>query len=539
MPPPYSFPVAIIVCPQPVAAEIGLEVMRRGGNAVDAAVTCAFVQGVIDPQMCGIGGCGVMLVHSPRSGDAVLEFYATAGGRSREDQWEDRFIRQAADRYGYVLDGWVNDVGHQSVAVPGTVAGLHEALTRFGTITWAQAIEPSIPLARDGFPVTGYMHGYWTTDYGPDVVPNQQRIQAMPAARGIYTLDGAQVYIGARMVQADYARTLERLAAGGPDIFSKGEIADEISTDFEANGGFITKEDLAGYTVNVTEPLRGTYRGLSVAAAGPPAGGLTLLQMLNFLDGCDMGGHGGPTTESARLLVEAMAWAVADRELHIADPRFIEIPTGALADKDYAARARQVVAAGAGAHDRSDTTQVCCVDDAGNAGSLTHTLGSASVVVTPGLGFGYNDYMNCFDPRPGRPNSIRPGKTRVTMMTPTLVFDKGGSLRVCVGAPGGTKIVTGVLQVLANVLDHHMSPVEAVSAPRIAFQGDVVQAEARIPLAVCQGLEKLGYVVNRRTLNYDSYFSRPQVIVAEPDGFLHGASDPRKDGGTALDTMTT
>ena len=177
------------------------------------------------------------------------------------------------------------------------------------------------------------------------------------------------------------------------------------------------------------------------------------------------------------------------------------------------------------------------VDDGGNAGSLTHTLGSSSGVVTPGLGFGYNDYMNCFDPRPGRPNSLRPGKTRVTMMTPTMVFD-GKKLRVCVGAPGGTRIVTGVLQVLVNVLDHEMSAVEAVSAPRVDFQGDVVQAEARIPHVVTEGLERFGYSVNRRTLNYDSYFSRPQVIVADRDGFLTGASDPRKDGGTAFDTET-
>jgi gamma-glutamyltranspeptidase/glutathione hydrolase len=157
-------------------------------------------------------------------------------------------------------------------------------------------------------------------------------------------------------------------------------------------------------------------------------------------------------------------------------------------------------------------------------------------VVTPGLGFGYNDYMNCFDPRPGRPNSIEPGKTRVTMMTPTMVFSDG-DLRVCVGAPGGTKIVTGILQVMVNVLDHGMSPVEAVSAPRVDFQGDVVQVEARIPQSVTRGLEKLGYVVNRRTLNYDSYFARPQVIVAR-NGKLSGGSDPRKDGGTALDTLT-
>lgn len=529
--------MAIIVCPQPQAAEIALEVMRRGGNAVDAAVTCAFVQGVVDPQMCGIGGCGTMLVHSPKTGDAVLEFYSTAGSLVREDQWEKIFLREAGDRYGYVLEGFVNDVGYQSVGVPGTVAGLYEALTRFGTITWEQAIAPAIPIARDGFTVSGFMHGYWTTDYGPDVVPNAQRIQATPEARALYTHDGELYAIGERMVQADYARTLERLAAGGPDVFYRGEIADAIAADFAANGGFITKEDLAAYRVNVTEPIRGTYRGMHVAAAGPPAGGLTLLQMLNFLEGYELGRHGWPSTEAARLLVEAMAWAVADRELHVADPRFVEVPTGALADKQYAAKARQVVAAGALAHDRPETTQVCAVDDGGNAVSLTHTLGSASGVVTPGLGFGYNDYMNCFDPRPGRPNSLQSGKTRVTMMTPAMVFDHG-RLRVCVGAPGGTKIVTGVLQVLVNVLDHGMSPVEAVSAPRVDFQGDIVQAEARVPRPVCDGLEKLGYRVNRRTLNYDSYFARPQVIVAEKNGYLHGASDPRKDGGAAFDTET-
>jgi gamma-glutamyltranspeptidase/glutathione hydrolase len=529
--------VAIIVCPQPQAAEIGLEVMRRGGNAIDAAVTCAFVQGVIDPQMCGIGGCGVMLVHGQAGTDALLEFYSTAGALAREDQWADIFIREAADRYGYVLEGWVNDVGYESVGVPGTVAGLHEALTRFGSISWDQAIAPAIPLARHGFPVSGYMHGYWTTDYGPDVVPNRQRIQATPAAKALYTHDGELYAIGELMVQPDYARTLERLAAEGPDVFYKGEIADAIATDFAANGGFITKKDLEGYRVNVTEPLRGTYRGRQIVAAGPPAGGVTLLQMLNFLEGYDLGASGWPSTEGARLLVEAMAWAMADRELHIADPRFVEIPIGALADKQYAAKARQVVA-GARPHDRPETTQVCVVDDVGNAVSLTHTLGSASGVVTPGLGFGYNDYMNCFDPRPGRPNSVQPGKTRVTMMSPAMVFDRG-KLEICVGAPGGTKIVTGVLQTVVNIIDHEMSPVEAVSAPRIDFQGETVEVEARVPMVVSDGLKSLGYKVNRRTLNYDSYFARPQVIVRERDGYLRGASDPRKDGGVALDTETS
>src|SRR5438132_73387 len=177
--------------------------------------------------------------------------------------------------------------------------------------------------AVDAAVTCAFVHGYWTTDYGPDVVPNLQRIQATPAARAIYTHEGSLYAIGEIMVQADLARTLERLANEGPDVFYRGAIADAIAADFDANGGFITKEDLQRYQVNVTEPIRGTYRGLQVAAAGPPAGGPTLLQMLNFLEGFDLGSHGCPITDASRLLVESMAWAVADRDLNIADPTFV------------------------------------------------------------------------------------------------------------------------------------------------------------------------------------------------------------------------
>src|SRR5438034_434082 len=207
--------------------------MRRGGNAVDAAVTCAFVQGVIDPQMCSIGGCGAMLVHSAQGGDALLEFYGTAGSRTREDQWESIFIREAADRYGYVLEGWVNDVGYQSVGVPGTVAGLALALRRHGSISWADAIRPAIPFARNGVPVSGFVHGYWTTDSGPDACPHDQRLQWTPEARRIFTNDGELKKVGEPLVQADYAQTLERLAAAGPEDFYEGEIGARMAEDFQ------------------------------------------------------------------------------------------------------------------------------------------------------------------------------------------------------------------------------------------------------------------------------------------------------------------
>jgi gamma-glutamyltranspeptidase/glutathione hydrolase len=512
----------IIVAPQPLAAEAGLTVLKDGGNAVDAAVTAAFCQGVLDPQMCGIGGCGVMLLHLADGREEVIEFHARAGAKVREDQWEKLFLREAADRYGYVLEGWVNDVGYGSVGIPGTVAGLAEALRRHGTISWADAIGPAIPLARDGVPVSGFVHGYWTTDAGPDACPHDQRVQWTEAARAIFTNGGELKKIGEPLVQADYARTLEHLAAAGPEDFYRGDIAARIAQDFEANGGTLTADDLANYTAEVNPPLRGSYRGLDVVTAGPPVGGLTLLQMLNFLERHDLRRLEWPSVEAARLRIEAMAFAFADRERYLADPKFASVPVERLLDKGYAGAV----------HDRGETTHLCVIDDAGNAVSMTHTLGAASGVVTQGLGFMYNDYLNCFDPRPGRLSSLAPGKTRWTMISPAIVFD-AGRLAAVAGAPGGTKIVTGVLQALINHLDHGMTPVEAVSAPRIDYQGEVVTAEGRMPEAVLEGLRGLGYEVQRRVLNYDSYYARVQLI-GRREGSLVGASDPRKDGGVAL-----
>jgi gamma-glutamyltranspeptidase/glutathione hydrolase len=515
--------MAMIVCPQTIAAEEGREVLRRGGNAVDAAVTTAFVQGVIDPMMNGVGGSGVAVVYTARDRQVtVLDFYARAGSQVKADQWEGIFIREAADRYGYVLEGWVNDAGHQSVGVPGTVAGLDELLRRFGTIAWDQAVTPAVKYARDGFAVTGNIRSFWVTDYGPDVVPNARRIQWTPESKRIYTKEGELFALGEVIRNPDQARTLARLASAGARDFYEGEIAAAIADDFQRHEGFITREDLAGYRVGWGDPVRGQYRDLEVVAAGPPAGGMTLLQMLNFLEGYELAAMGWPSAGAALARVRAMEFAFADREKYLADPAFTEVPVERLTDKAYAAAAR-------GAHDSPTTTHIAVIDDEGNAVSMTHTLGSSSGVVTPGLGFTYNNYLNCFDPRPGRVNSLAPGKTRITMMVPSMAF-RNGELAVVIGAPGGTKIVTGVLQTLLNLVDHGLTPVEAVSAPRVDFQGDTVQAEQRVTSDVLAELRDAGFAVNRRPLGYDPYFSKVQCIVVGQGG----ASDPRGDGGAAL-----
>lgn len=518
----------MIVCPQPAAAEAGLAVLRRGGNAIDAAVTTAFVQGVIDPMMCGIGGSGVMLLHLAGEGrQEVVEFYARAGAGVREDQWAHLFIREAADRYGYVLRGWINDCGYQSVGVPGTVAGLNEALRRHGTISWAEALQPGIQAARTGMLVTGNFRNYLITDYGPDVAPSHERIRWTPECRRIYTKAGEDYTLGEVISNPELARTYERLAETGAEDFYHGEIAAAIAADFEANGGFISARDLAGYRPLVSEPAAGSYRGRQLVTAGPPAGGMTLLQMLNYLEGFDLARADWPSAQAAQRRVEAMGWAMAEREKHLTDPLFTPVPVADLTAKEYAAAARV-------AHDSPTTTQVCVVDGAGNAVSMTHTLGSSSGVVTPGLGFMWNNYLNCFDPRPGTVNSLAPGKTRVTMMVPTMVMSEGRP-RFVLGAPGGTRIVNGVLQTLLNLIDHGMTPLEAVSAPRVDFQGETVQAELRVPADVLATLGDLGFSVRQRPMSYDSYFSRVQLIEVGADGKLTGASDPRGDGGIPLE----
>ena len=504
----------MIVCPQLPAAEAGLVVLRAGGNAVDAAVTAAFVQGVVDPHMNGIGGCGVMSVYTARTGQVeIIEFYARAGSLVTADQWEGLLERESADGYGYVLRGRVNEIGYQSVGVPGTVRGLATALERHGTIDWRRALEPAIELASTGVPVTAYMRDHWTRDVGPDFTPGLERLRVTPASEAIFLPEGRIPALGEVLDFSDLAMTLRRLAAAGADDFYRGEIAQAIAADFAANGGHITAADLAGYEAVIAEPVRGSYRDLDLFAPGPPGGGATLIQMLNFLE---LAGS-GPAD-----LVRAMGFAFADRDSVLGDPRFQELPVGQLLDKSYA-MAR---------HESPTTTHMCVLDEAGNAVSLTHTLGAWSGVVTPGLGFNYNDYMNCFDPRPGRPNSIAPGKTRVSMMSPTIGLS-GGQLRIVVGAPGATRIVTGILQTIVNLVDRGMHPFEAVAAPRLDFQGRQIVLEGRVPHSVEAELRALGHPVVRRPANYDSYFARPQVIWIE-DGVAVGASDPRGDGGVCL-----
>lgn len=530
----------MVVAPQVQAAETCIEVLRRGGNAVDAAVTAAFVQGVVDPHMCGLGGGGLMTVHYAESDeDVVLEFLPRAGSLVREDQWAGAFLRPAAHAYGYVVEGARNEVGYESIGIPGTVGGLYEALRRFGTIGWEDAIIPAATIAGDGFRVSSFMRQDWEFDTGPDVVPHRKRLQVTSEARRIFTKNGCLYDVGERLVLSDMAETLRQLASDGPETFYRGKIAVAMASDFEANGATVTAEDLAHYQVRVTAPVLGSFGDTTIVTPPPPAGGTALLQLLNYLEQCDLPPGGWPSAAEARARADAMAWVFAEQQRYMADPHFCPVPVACLVAKDYAAQARDR-GLGDGPVERQPlvdvptTTQLSVVDGAGNAVSLTHTLGTWSGVVTPGLGFGYNNYLNAFDPRPGHVNSLAPGKARVTMMAPSLLY-RGQELTGAVGGVGGNKILTGVGQSLVNLIHHGMTPVEAVNAPRVHRDMGGLQAEGRLPSDIVWELHRDGYQVTRRAMNYDIYFALVQLIARGADDRLRGASDPRGDGGMPLE----
>jgi gamma-glutamyltranspeptidase/glutathione hydrolase len=532
----------MVVAPQPWAAEEALKALRRGGNAVDAVVVGAFTQGTVDPPMCGIGGVGTMTIYEAASGRVrVLDFYGRAGARATPAMWAPLFLKEAQDKYGYLVQGDVNEIGHASVATPGEVRGLADALTTCGTWTFRDAIRQCIKYAQAGFRVPAYLRASWDMPVGEAGITPLRRLTATPRCAEIYARNGRLLEIGEMLFQDEMARTLARIFTEGPEDFYEGKIAEAIAGDLESHGGHVTLDDLKKYRTVEAEPVIGSYRGYTIASSPPPGGGVCLVEMLHILEGFDLAGMGYLTPEYIETLAETMRWAFEDRARYLGDPAFVEVPVARLTSPEHAAEIRRRIQAGerpaapaAAAPDAASTTAISVVDEAGNCVTMTHTLGSGSGVVTPGLGFQYNNYMNCFDPRPGRANAIAPGKSRITMMSSTVVLKASRPVMV-VSAPGGTRIVNAVLQTLLNLIDHGMSPADAVAAPRVDFQGEVLEAEARVPQETLVAVERLGYRVNRRAHNYDGYFARPQLIVLDPEtGILRGASDPRKDGGVAL-----
>jgi len=525
---------AMVVTSHPLASDVGVDILRRGGNAVDAAVAVAFVLTVVHPVAGNIGGGGFMVIRTRDDTVRTLDFREAAPSGATRSMY--------VDSAGNVLASSLT--GPLSVGVPGTVAGLFEAHRRFGRLPWKELVAPAVLLARDGH----VLDGVRSRQIGREA----ERLARFPASRAQFLVNGEVPPAGTRFVQPDLARTLQLIADSGSQVFYHGSIAELIVQEMARGGGLITRDDLARYRVKWRDPIVIGYRGYAIYTMPPPSGGgVTLAEILNVMEGYTP----LPPFGSARLMhlqTEAMRRAYSDRNAFLGDPDFVEIPLSRLLSKSYAARLRADIdpqratpsppAGGGRSGGGTETTHFSIVDADGSAVSCTTTLNNdfGSAVTVTGAGFLLNDEMDDFMTAPGKPNlfglvqgeanAIAPGKRMLSGMTPAIVLDSAGRLFLVLGSPGGSRITTAVYQVLSNAIDHDLPLPIAVAAPRLHHQAvpDTLHLE---PDGFVQGsidsLEAMGHKVS--TWNYKTEVN---AIGRAAVGWI-GVADPRRGGGAA------
>jgi gamma-glutamyltranspeptidase/glutathione hydrolase len=533
---------AMIVAPQPLAVEEGAKVLQQGGNAYDAALACAFMQFILDPHSCGVGGY-LLLTHHPAGAGGpqdVLDAPALAGSRAAPEMWEDDVLRPNPSGWGFFLRGKVNEDGYQSICTPGMMRGLADIHERWCTWKWPDLIAPAVRTAEEGFAVGAHLAGRWKDK--PQFYEDSsllEKLSVTPEAARIYLkADGSPYDEGDLLRNPDYATTLRQISTAGADDFYHGELAGMIVTDLAAHGSWITPQDLMAYSEREVAPVLTSYRGYTIVTSPPPHGGPTLAAMLNILEGYDLQSFAHNSPEYIHLVSMAMKGAFADRNRSLGDPQFVKVPLERMLSTERAEHWRKEI-------DKDepidcsriqpgspDTTQVTVVDKEGTCVSLTHSLGSSSGVITPGLGFMYNNSMVNFYPYAGHPNSIAPRKGRTTGMTPTVVLD-GNQPVLVLGAPGATRIITAVLQVILNRLDFGMSITEAVLAPRFDCQGERILCQSRIPEFVCAEVRRKHAI--ERIPDAHGGMALVHAITIQPEtGRLQGAADTGADGMALL-----
>lgn len=532
----------MIVAPQPLAVEHGARVLAAGGNAFDAALTCAAVQFLVDPHSCGIGGYLVLNHWTPHSTAApeILDAPATAGSGVTADMWSDILIRANPDGWGYFLKDKVNEIGYHSICTPGMARGMQAIHERFCSWEFARLLEPAIQIAENGWSVGHTMAARWRQPASfYETASHYEKLQVTPDAQQIYLgPDGSAPAAGQQLRNPDYGRTLARLAQQGADDFYNGQLAAEMVADLSAHGSSVTAQDLAGYQVRCEPATVTDYREWTIVTNQAPHGGPTLAAIFNILEHYDLGELQHNSPEYIYLVSMAMKAAFADRNRHLADPLFEDVPLDWMISKQRAQEWKTVIDAaepidvGRSRNESPDTTQVTVVDSQGQCVSLTHSLGSSGGVISPGLGFMYNNSMVNFDPLPGSPNSIAPGKGRTTGMTPTIVLRDNQPVLV-LGAPGATRIITSVLQVILNHLEFGMPIGEAVYAPRFDCQGDLIKCQARIPEYTCETVRHK-HPIERIPQSHGGLALVHAIAIDPVTGGLSGAADTGADGMALL-----
>jgi len=543
---PVVAPHVMVVSEHPLASEVGAEILRRGGNAIDAAVAVGFALAVVNPRAGNIGGGGFLVYRQADGRVSTLDYRETAPAAATRDMFADSVAH--AERWSVV--------GGKAAGIPGEVAGLWEMHRRFGRLPWRDLVLPAVRLAE----------AHVVDSVRATVMRvNEAQLRDFPATAAAYLPGGHLPVAGDTLRLPDLARTLQLVADSGPDPFYRGGIADLIVAEMRRSGGLITHADLAGYRPVWRDPIVFAHRGHTIIAMGPPSsGGIALAEMFQQLDGFAPLPAAG-SVEMLHLEIEVMRRAFADRNRFVGDPGFVTVPVDRLTSVAYADSLRRTIdrrratptATWLGLPARAEgteTTHYSIVDADGNAAVLTTTINDnfGNRQVVPGAGFLLNDTMDDFASRPGRPNifglvqgeanAIAPGKRPVSSMTPTIVVGPDGRVELLVGSPGGPTIINTVFQVIANVVDHDMTLAEAVYAPRIHHQAlpDSVSWEAGgLDPDVRRRLEAMGHRFNGRPghLGNASAVGLGTIGVVEAvrvtDTGLEGVTDPRIRGGAA------
>ena len=514
---------AMVVANHPLGAVAGAEMLAAGGNAIDAAIASLFALTVVEPMMVGIFGGGMSTIRLANGEYRFINNYTVAPAatpdmyRPVSDVWPDY----------QVVEDRENDVGVLAAGVPGTLKGWAETLAAYGTLSLADVMQPAIRFAANGFRASLYL--------AEIIHAVRDDIARFPATAATWMPGGAPLRAGDLVRQGDYAETLQRIAADGPEVLYGGALGEQAVDYIQTNGGIVTMSDLTRYRTMPADVVRGSYRGFDIVGPPPPtAGGVHVIEMLNILEGFDVAGLGFGTVDGIHLLAEVLAIGFEDRRRYMGDPAFVDVPVEMLIDKDFAAQRRSEISMKAVRKvetgyvaESSATTHMAAADADGNVIAATHTIHSAfgSKVTVPGTGMLLNNTMNIFDPHPGMANSIAAGKRVTSSMSPIIV-EKDGKPCFCIGLVGGTRIFPSALQAIVNVIDHGMAVQQAVEAPRVWTLGEQLELERGFfPKAVLRGLRDRGHEV----------VEVPAVgggtgMIQFSDGQLVGASCWRADG---------
>jgi gamma-glutamyltranspeptidase/glutathione hydrolase len=523
----------MVASAHPQASQVGVDILKAGGNAVDAAVAVGFALGVLEPNASGIGGGGFMLIRLAESGETVfIDFREKAPAEATEDMFElDARGKVKPDARG--LNPAV--VGGRSVAVPGEVDGLLFALEEYGSMNRKQVMLPAITHAQNGVPVSPVLAGIISEHY--------DALATFPASEKIYLTDGFPKETGEIIFNRDLAKSLRLIADQGPDGFYRGPVAQSIVDAVQADGGVMTLQDLADYEVSLRALVIGNYRGYEIVSASPPSsGGTHVIELLNIMENLDLREMGLNSAQSIHYWAEAMKLMYADRAEYMADTDFVDVPLEGLTSKQYArsqfARIdgnsvmEMQTAGDPWATESGSTTHFSVVDAAGNMVACTKTINHffASGITAPGTGILLNDQMDDFDKRPGQANSIAGGKKPLSSMSPILLL-KDGKPYATIGSPGGKRIISTMALLVSALVDYDMDIQTAIDIPRVNnYEIGPLKIESRIPPDVQNALVEKGHELQLKKA-FDLYFGGAQGIVIDHEtGELHGGADPRRDG---------